>query len=452
MALVSEKTYMEWTKKDHWIRKNFEYVYNNPLWKMESPNQYSLCTYFWKSIIIGMVFMRLVVVPFGLVAGFILGKTCSPVGGLLYRQWKPVFDEYDDDTFSMNESAILGYLFTILAILVTLGIFSISLLISSILVELDYGQIDLSNVGLAVMLFGFLGCALVASVGALTNLMYPAFFREKKLSMRLVQMLIVYGFAVLISNAVGIGSAILEMIAAIAIAAWPIVTDPFIMVFEAFSVVMLWMYWQNVRNIRMYEAEWRMVTSDYVYFMSVFLAMSEEEVLDLMFSEAGFDIGSVHDKQAFNMRIDLAKKIMLKYDHRVYDFYEDCIKIHNNGHDAYMKAMDTMKQEIDRGRRFPSFADRILDTVRLSSMFTQCRIYSPDFCISIARQVVDGNANNIRIDAEREFHKLLEPNVLDRMWGSLSAAVKGSWQFAMDLIRAKKAGMCPVLNLEQEGE
>ena len=63
MPLVPEKTYMTWFNKKSWMYSQFSYCYRNPLWKKDVPGGYSLCPYFWQSLLIGFLLLRLLLVP-----------------------------------------------------------------------------------------------------------------------------------------------------------------------------------------------------------------------------------------------------------------------------------------------------------------------------------------------------------------------------------------------------
>jgi len=440
-------------EKDHWIRKNFEYVYKNPLWEMNSPKQYSLCTYFWKSIIIGMLFMRLVVVPFGLVAGFILGKGCGPVGVFLWRQWKPVFDGYEDDTFGRSESAILGFLFTIMALLVASLLFMVSMATSYLFVSIDFSSVTMSNVGVVVLVLGVMICGLFGGMGLITNLLYPNFFREKNLARRLIQMGILYASATVITNIVGIVTGLWLVVSSLAIAAWGVMTDPFIMVFEAFLVAMGLLYWKNSKDIIRYQSEWRMVMSDYVYLGSVFLAMYERHEMDRVFAEIGFDMSRVSEETAFNMRVDFARRIILNYRHHTRDFgFDSCIKKNRDSYDDYVKATEKMKHEMARDRSYPFFAEDILNTSMLCDLYSACEIFNPEFYKGKAKEVADSRSTEVPTKSKIIFSALVAPTIFDIWWESICSGAGQLWHFAKDFIKAKKEGMCPVLNLEQEGE
>jgi len=63
MALVSKKLYESWYKEDTFIRRNFFYIFQNPLWDKGLPKGFSLCPMFWMSILIGFLLLKCFFVP-----------------------------------------------------------------------------------------------------------------------------------------------------------------------------------------------------------------------------------------------------------------------------------------------------------------------------------------------------------------------------------------------------
>src|SRR5262245_39921449 len=49
--LVSENVVRQWYLKDSWVYKNFSYLFQNPLWTKDIPKGFSVCPYFWLSLL-----------------------------------------------------------------------------------------------------------------------------------------------------------------------------------------------------------------------------------------------------------------------------------------------------------------------------------------------------------------------------------------------------------------
>jgi len=75
MALVKEAVYKKWFSTDHWMYKQFSYIFENPLWSKNVPSGFSLCPYFWMSILIGFIGLRLFLVPALLAIKYMIGNT-----------------------------------------------------------------------------------------------------------------------------------------------------------------------------------------------------------------------------------------------------------------------------------------------------------------------------------------------------------------------------------------
>ena len=77
--LVPENVVNEWFKPGHPIRKSFDYLFQNPLWTKDVPKGFSVCLYFWMSVVLSPLFRFFLVWPivyfFGPTVNFLnLGK------------------------------------------------------------------------------------------------------------------------------------------------------------------------------------------------------------------------------------------------------------------------------------------------------------------------------------------------------------------------------------------
>ncbi len=101
MPLAPQSTISHWYRTDSFVYHNFAFCYQNPLWSRPIPKGYSLCPFFWQSMIVGLILMRLFVysvLPFkalvgkikpedrGLVAAgvFVIGGLSMILGMLIY--------------------------------------------------------------------------------------------------------------------------------------------------------------------------------------------------------------------------------------------------------------------------------------------------------------------------------------------------------------------------------
>jgi len=86
MPLVPEKTYLRWFEPDSWMYQQFKYCYENPLWNRSIPQGYSLCPYFWQSLIVGFILLRCVVVPTVMIAELLFKGVLK--GAFDWPEWK----------------------------------------------------------------------------------------------------------------------------------------------------------------------------------------------------------------------------------------------------------------------------------------------------------------------------------------------------------------------------
>lgn len=61
--LVKEDIVKQWYCRDHWIYKNFRYIFQNELWKKSVPNGFSVCPYFWMAVLLSPAIRVLLVWP-----------------------------------------------------------------------------------------------------------------------------------------------------------------------------------------------------------------------------------------------------------------------------------------------------------------------------------------------------------------------------------------------------
>jgi hypothetical protein len=108
MALVSEKIYSRWFEKNHWMYRQFSYLFDNPIWKRDVPACFSLCPYFWLSLV-SFVLLRCLMVPLYVAARYpirILVRAfpiiASVAERLLYRLYKRLPDCWLKDSLDSN--------------------------------------------------------------------------------------------------------------------------------------------------------------------------------------------------------------------------------------------------------------------------------------------------------------------------------------------------------------
>jgi hypothetical protein len=122
--LISEKLVKEWYKKNSLVYKNFAYIFRNPLWKKSVPNGFSVCPYFWLSMIVGtfmfcafvpgvMFVKKLFVIPFIQP----IDKLCFKIGCWIFNSE----DEYTPGPGLFVISMFLGVLSLIALLTIGLG-------------------------------------------------------------------------------------------------------------------------------------------------------------------------------------------------------------------------------------------------------------------------------------------------------------------------------------------
>jgi hypothetical protein len=89
MALAPQHVIDSWyLNKNCFIYKNFDYIFKNQLWDKshKKPGGFSVCPYFWMSILVGFLFMRLLFVPIIRIAKFItVSCFMSPIDTMLRK-------------------------------------------------------------------------------------------------------------------------------------------------------------------------------------------------------------------------------------------------------------------------------------------------------------------------------------------------------------------------------
>lgn len=61
--LVSQNIVNRWYNKNHWIYRQFAYLFKNPLWSKTIPNGFSVCPYFWLALFSAFLFKPFFVFP-----------------------------------------------------------------------------------------------------------------------------------------------------------------------------------------------------------------------------------------------------------------------------------------------------------------------------------------------------------------------------------------------------
>lgn len=86
--LIKRSIVERWYQTDSWVYKNFAYLFKNPLWNKSIPRGFTVCPYFWLSLISLFLFRPLVVSPvryiFMPIIGF-LGKPASAIDSTLFN-------------------------------------------------------------------------------------------------------------------------------------------------------------------------------------------------------------------------------------------------------------------------------------------------------------------------------------------------------------------------------
>jgi len=94
---AKEKTYEKWFKQGHFIRRHFDYVYKNPLWDKRVPVNFSLCPYFWMSILVGLIGLKMTLVPVVRLSKVLASGSLGVVDRCLHMLWKSSFAKKDFD-------------------------------------------------------------------------------------------------------------------------------------------------------------------------------------------------------------------------------------------------------------------------------------------------------------------------------------------------------------------
>ena len=61
--LVSQNIVNRWYNKNHWIYKQFAYLFKNPMWNKNIPSGFSVCPYFWLALFSAFLFKPFFIFP-----------------------------------------------------------------------------------------------------------------------------------------------------------------------------------------------------------------------------------------------------------------------------------------------------------------------------------------------------------------------------------------------------
>lgn len=129
--LVKKSIVQEWYKTTSWVYKNFAYLFVNPLWNTKIPNGFSVCPYFWLSILSLTIFRPFVVIVKYMVNPLI--NLCGKPAKYLDNQCKHILcDKWG--VLDENKKSVTGIGITIGTLTiatVTLGLIFIGLLCHS---------------------------------------------------------------------------------------------------------------------------------------------------------------------------------------------------------------------------------------------------------------------------------------------------------------------------------
>lgn len=125
MALVSKNIIEEWYQTDSWVYKNFSRLFSNIAWDKEIPKGFSLCPYFWLSIL-----SLFIVQPFIVFPVFCIKKLYSPV------------DEFCRERLGETGAKMM---FTVLLGLAVIGFSGIVLFSLGAIIIITYQEYALAN-------------------------------------------------------------------------------------------------------------------------------------------------------------------------------------------------------------------------------------------------------------------------------------------------------------------
>jgi len=91
--LVKQEIVEHWYRKDHPVYKNFAFLFQNPLWKAQVPSGFSVCPYFWLSVLSLLLFRPLVMFMTYVVLPLIAlgGKPVAFTDRMIRTGWHFVF-------------------------------------------------------------------------------------------------------------------------------------------------------------------------------------------------------------------------------------------------------------------------------------------------------------------------------------------------------------------------
>jgi hypothetical protein len=111
--LVKRSIVEKWFQTDSFVYKNFAYLFQNPLWKKNIPQGFTVCPYFWMSVFSLVIFRPMFVWPIQFIFRPILralGKPAEAVDKWLFEFWqnRKVIGKYSSYASGIGSLATLG--------------------------------------------------------------------------------------------------------------------------------------------------------------------------------------------------------------------------------------------------------------------------------------------------------------------------------------------------------
>ena len=110
--LVPLNVVEEWYKPNHMIRKSFNYLFQNPLWEKNIPKGFSVCPYFWMSILLSPLFRVFMVWPIiYMVIPMIRILRVGQADKIIYSRFKKGMSDYEEGLgfFMLFVSSVIGF-------------------------------------------------------------------------------------------------------------------------------------------------------------------------------------------------------------------------------------------------------------------------------------------------------------------------------------------------------
>jgi hypothetical protein len=458
MPLVKEKTYMKWTKRDHPIRKNFNYFFNNPIWQKEPPEMFSLCPFFWTSML-GLIGLKLFLVPIWRLSSLLAAGTLGMADKGLYCLWKSSMEMISKKEWEYETGK--GFCPTIITGISILALYIISYGIGSSLFDLWHSTDFLGRWGY----FGFTANLLVWAI----CIVYILFCNKTKEERCRVEWYAVATMTVWIIPWAFFGRFEIGRFLSIILSyvvrflswlaslfpgggyAWVLYVVGGLVVIYCLAIFVDKVFYKTT-PLPVVVKKWEITRDMLIDMMAVHLSHEEGHRLDILIS---YTFGELPREIMISLRRVAAKALLIKQDSMN---HVESIKINEIIRED-IKSSDKIRSEWDRNFSKVCDGDTCYGSSSYYSSYYLERVVQDTYVIPEVRDAVEKELKEmeeyVKITKAALEEKTEAQKIRDDRCKMVVSFVSAPFRFigslasyCWDVFKAKKEGFCPLLTLE----